>query len=52
MNNTLTGRMPLRLNVFMEVGFDEAKPLLDAAFDISAAFANIAENFRVISLGP
>jgi hypothetical protein len=33
----------LRCDIFVEVGFDKAEPLLDAAFDIAAAFLDVAD---------
>lgn len=39
--------MSLWLDKLVEVWFDESKPLLDAAFDISAAFSDIAKDLLV-----
>jgi len=43
----LTGDVPLRLDVFMEVWLDEAEPLFDATFDVSATFTYITEDCLV-----
>lgn len=40
----LTGDIPLRLDVFVEVGLDKTEPLLNATFDISTTLAYIAED--------
>ena len=36
--------IPLRLNVLVEVGLHKGEPLLDAALDVTASLADIAED--------
>ena len=40
----------MRLNILVKVWLDEAKPLLDAAFDISATLTNITQDFLAIQV--
>lgn len=40
----LTGYFSLRLDELYEVGLDEGEPLLDAAFDVPASIAHIADH--------
>lgn len=42
--NRLTSNVPLRLNIFVKVGFNKTKPLFDNAFNITAPFADITDN--------
>jgi hypothetical protein len=37
------GGFPLRVYISFEIGFDESKPLLNAALHVSAAFLHIAQ---------
>lgn len=44
-SRSLTSNIPLRLDVFVEVWLDKAKPLLDAALDISTSLTDVAKDF-------
>lgn len=44
------GDFALRLHVFVEVGLHEGKPLLDAAFDVAAAVADVADDLLAIAV--
>lgn len=37
--------MTLRFHIFVKVGLDKGEPLLDAAFDVTASFSNISNNY-------
>ena len=39
-----TCNVPLWLDKFVEVGLDEGKPLLDAAFDVTASLTDVAQH--------
>lgn len=44
MGKMRTCNVSLWFHVFVEVGLDKGEPLLDAALDVSAAFAHITEH--------
>jgi hypothetical protein len=48
----LTGDIPLRFHITMEVRLDEAKPLFDTAFDVSSSFTDIAEDLLALRISP
>ena len=41
------GEFALGGDVFVEVGFDEAEPLFDAAFDVAAAFFDVSDHYQI-----
>lgn len=41
----LTCHMTLRFHIFVKIGLDKGEPLLDAAFNVTASFSNISDDY-------